>query len=398
MGGGVDTHQDCPPVSYYLADLLINQEQSLSPGLSDSQVQALIAADQALNAVVQAAEACLHSTNLQIVLPQVRAAAQLALSYGKAETMFGLTVLKDLLRSMSTLPGSRSIVMVSPGFLLATDQRIFENDIFERAIHANITINTLDVQGLFAIPGMQASEPGSLASGFMLQADNAARSQAQDLLGELASGTGGTFFHNDNALAEGLEELAARPEYVYVLGYSPDNLKFDGSYHGLKVTLKDGAGLKIDARRGYWAPNHAIDPAEEAREEIQDAVFSREELQEIPLRLHTEFFKESQNQAELTVETRVDLKGLKFRKAEDRNRDTLTVVTGLFDQNGRYIKGTEKTMEMRLLDKTMDAARNSGLIVKQSFDVPPGRYVVRVVVRDTEGRSMAAQNEGVEIP
>jgi hypothetical protein len=245
---------------------------------------------------------------------------------------------------------------------------------------------------------MQASEPGVLASGFMLQADIAGREQAQDLLGELASGTGGTFFHNDNALEEGLEELAARPEYVYMLGFSPNNLKFDGSYHGLKVTLKNGASLKIDARRGYWAPNHAIDPAEEAREEIQDAVFSREELQEIPVKLHTEFFKESQNQAELTVETRVDLKGLKFRKAEDRNRDTLNVVTGLFDLNGRYIKGTERTLEMRLLDKTMDAARNSGLIVKQNFDVPPGRYIVRVVVRDTEGRSMAAQNEGVEIP
>ncbi len=395
---GVDTHQDCPPISFYLADLLINQEQSLSPGLSDAQVQGFMAVDQALNAVISAAEACLHTTNMQVVLPQVRAAGQRALSYGKAETMSGLTVLKDLVHSMSALPGSRSIVMVSPGFLLSTEHRVFENDVLEKAIHANVTINTLDVQGLFAIPGMQASEPGVLASGYMLQADTAAREQAQDLLGELASGTGGTFFHNDNSLQQGLEELAARPEYVYVLGFSPNNLKFDGSYHGLKVTLKNGASLKIDARRGYWAPNHAIDPAEEAREEIQDAVFSREELQEIPVKLHTEFFKESQNQAELTVETRVDLKGLKFRKAEDRNRDTLNVVTGLFDLNGRYIKGTERTMEMRLLDKTMDAARNSGLIVKQSFDVPPGRYIVCVVVRDTEGRSMAAQNEGVEIP
>jgi VWFA-related protein len=398
--GGLDTHQDCPPISFYLADLLINQEQSLSPGTSDAAILGILQSgnDQALNAVIAATEACLHTSQMQVVLPQTRTGAQRALAYGSYETMTGLTVLKDLVHSMSALPGSRSIVMVSPGFILATEQRVFENDVLEKAIHANVTINTLDVQGLFAIPGMQASEPGVLASGYMLQADTAAREQAQDLLGELASGTGGTFFHNDNALEEGLEELAARPEYVYMLGFSPNNLKFDGSYHGLKVTLKNGATLKIDARRGYWAPNHTIDPAEEAREEIQDAVFSREELHEIPVKLHTEFFKESQNQAELTVETRVDLKGLKFRKAEDRNRDTLNVVTGLFDLNGRYIKGTERTLEMRLLDKTMDAARNSGLIVKQNFDVPPGRYIVRVVVRDTEGRSMAAQNEGVEIP
>jgi hypothetical protein len=334
------------------------------------------------------------------VLPQVRTAAQLALSYGKTETFTGLNTLNDLVRSMSTLPGSRSIVMVSPGFILATEQRVFQNDIFEKAIHANVTINTLDVRGMATNPGMNAEDGGHQGtfSGILVQADNTAASQAQDLLAELANGTGGTFFHNDNGLAEGLDELAARPEYVYVLGFSPDNLKFDGSYHGLKVTLKNGSNLKVAARRGYWAPNHSISPAEEAKEEIEDAVFSRDELLDIPVKLHTEFFKPSEFKAELTVETRIDVKGLKFRKSDDRNRDTLTVVTGLFDQNGRYLKGTERTMDMQLRDQTLDAGKNSGLIVKESFDIPPGRYVVRVVVRDTEGRSMAAQNEGVDIP
>jgi hypothetical protein len=94
----------------------------------------------------------------------------------------------------------------------------------------------------------------------------------------------------------------------------------------------------------------------------------------------------------------VDLKGLKFKKTDDRNRDTLTVVTSLFDENGRYVKGTQRTMEMQFRDQTLEAVRNSGLTVKESFDVPPGRYVVRVIARDSEGRSMAAQNEGVEIP
>ena len=397
---GLDNQTDCPTISYYLADFLINQSQSLSPGLSDAQVQSFMATDRLLAAVIQEAEACLQTTQLQQVQPQVRTAAQLALSVGKTETFTGLSVLQGLIRSMSSLPGSRSIVMVSPGFLLATEQRVFENDIFEKAIHANVTINTLDVRGVATIPGMDASQRGyqGASAAVMMQAESDAASAAQDLLGELAAGTGGTFFHNDNAISEGLDELAARPAYVYVLGFSPDNLKFDGSYHGLKVTLKNGATLRVAARRGYWAPNHSISPAEEAKEEIQDAVFSREEMLDIPVKLHTEFFKQSEFKAELTVETRIDLKGLKFRKADDRNRDTLTVVTGLFDENGRYIKGTERTLDLQLRDQTMETARSSGLALKESFDVAPGRYVVRVVVRDTEGRSMAAQNQGVEIP
>ena len=114
---GLDNH-DCPNISYYLADLLINKEQSLSPGLSDNAILGLIASDQTLNAVMQEAEACLHSSNLLYVLSEVRAAAQRALSFGNTESMTGLNTLRDLIGRMSTMPGSRRLVMVSPGFLL----------------------------------------------------------------------------------------------------------------------------------------------------------------------------------------------------------------------------------------------------------------------------------------
>lgn len=399
---GLDKQRDCPYISYYLADLLINQDQSLSPGRSDQQVIQMISADPALNAVIQEAETCLRSTSLQEVLPQVRNAGQLALRFGMEATKVSLDVMRDLVRSMSLLPGSRTIVMVSPGFLLASEHRLDENDVFDKAIRANISINTMDVRGVAQLSGFEASDKSytSSAAGQMMQYENAAVSLAQDLLGEVASNTGGRFFHNDNALGQGIKELAARPEYLYVLGFSPDNLKFDGSYHRLKVTLKNGAGLTIEARRGYWAPSHALDPAEEAKEEIEDAVFSREEILDIPLQLHTEFFKQSEAKAQLTVQSEADLSHLKFKKVDDRNKDTLTVVTGLFDENGRYLKGTETTVDMQLRDQTLESVQNSGVmkIAKSNFDVPPGRYIVRVVVRDVEGRSMAAKNEGVVIP
>jgi len=397
---GPDKQKDCPYVSYYLADLLINQSDSLSPGLSENQVMQRIGVDMALNAVIQEAEACMQTTNLEVVLPQLRTAAQQALSFGKEESAVSMSVMRDLVRSMSAVPGNRTVVMVGPGFIVPTEHRMTENDVFDKAIHSNITINTLDIRGVATPAGFEASDRGyqSGASAQMMQFENAGASQAQDLLAEVAAGTGGRFFHNDNGLEQGIQELAARPEYVYILGFSPDNLKFDGSYHRLKVTVKNGAKLQAEARHGYWAPNHAVDPAEAAKEEVEDAVFSREEMVAIPVRVHTEFFKQNEAKAQLTVETRVDLKGLKFKKADDRNRDNLTVVTSLFDENGRYVKGTQRTFEMQLRDQTLDEARSKGLMVKEGFEVTPGRYVARVVVRDSEGNSMAAQNAGVEIP
>ena len=53
---------------------------------------------------------------------------------------------------------------------------------------------------------------------------------------------------------------------------------------------------------------------------------------------------------------------------------------------------------MRLLDETLGKRLNGGLAVKSSFTVHPGRYVVRMVVRDTQGQLMAAQSSLVDIP
>jgi len=51
-----------------------------------------------------------------------------------------------------------------------------------------------------------------------------------------------------------------------------------------------------------------------------------------------------------------------------------------------------------LLDATVEKLSRSGLTVKSSFDVKPGRYMVRQVVRDSEGAQMAALNGTIVIP
>jgi hypothetical protein len=220
----------------------------------------------------------------------------------------------------------------------------------------------------------------------------------EDILAELAYGTGGLYFHNNNDLFEGFKRVAARPEFIYVLGFSPQNLKLDGRLHALKITLKSSAKLDIQARRGYYAPQHLADPQETAKQEIQDALFSREELRDIPLEIHTQFFKSSADNARLAVLARVDVKHLRFRKENGRNQDDLTIVSGLFDRNGNLVTGNSKTVEMRLKDQTLETRMNSGITVKSSFDVKPGSYMIRLVIRDSEGQLMAAANGTVDIP
>jgi hypothetical protein len=87
-----------------------------------------------------------------------------------------------------------------------------------------------------------------------------------------------------------------------------------------------------------------------------------------------------------------------FRKAEGRNYDNLTVATVIFDENGNYVTGGEKLLEMRLLDSTYQRLSRTGMTMKSSFEVKPGKYLVRQVIRDSEGAQMAARNGAVVIP
>jgi VWFA-related protein len=329
--------------------------------------------------------------------------SELALAANRQNTQRTVNTLAEMVQRMSVMPGSRTIVLVSPGFLLLDDSRLREADLMERAIRSKIVISTLDARGLYTplmggaaenqSTGLSGRDPESIRLHYRRQEADADK----DVMAELADGTGGKFFYNNNGFLEGLNELAAAPEYVYVLGFSPQNLKLDGSFHNLKVALVNPKSLELQARRGYWAPNHAVDPAEQAREEIKDAVFSQEEIREIPMEVQSEYFKLSDTQSSLTVSSHIDARNLRFAKSADRNDDTLTIVTGLFNPNGTYVKGIRRVVDLRLRDQTLESVRDAGLTIEESFEVAPGRYFVRVVVRDSQGQSMAARNAGVEI-
>ena len=127
-------------------------------------------------------------------------------------------------------------------------------------------------------------------------------------------------------------------------------------------------------------------------------MFSQDEFSGIPVDLQTEFFKSSDAKAELTVVARLNVGNLRFRKAEERNNDTLTVVAGVFDSNGNYLSGIQRVLEMHLRDQTLAALETSGITVIESFTLAPGRYIVRLVVRGAEGDTMATRNAYVETP
>jgi VWFA-related protein len=373
---------DCPDVSPYMADLVQNRNDQV-----------------AFQAIVKDAWLCAYNNDplmyndavglAQSTIPQVALGAE-------ADNNYTYRTLQDTLRRLAGMPGERVMLLVSPGFImgLQTSDMLM---VVDQANHANVVINTLDARGLYTpdLGDIAAQRVGIAQLGpYRLTA----QTEQSYVLSDFAYGTGGAFFQNSNDIAGGMKMIGSAPEVSYVIGFSPQNEKMDGSFHTIKVKLTEKKKYEIQARRGYYAPRKLNDPKEQERQEIQEAIFSRDEIMDLPLELQTQYFKKDPTEAQLSVVSRLQLKGMHFRMAEGRHNDSLTFATAIFDDNGNFVTGGEKTLQMRLLDTTYEKVLRTGVTLKSSFDVKPGKYLVRQVVRDSEGSQMAARNGAVDIP
>jgi len=323
---------------------------------------------------------------------------------GETENTQILRGLEQVVRRTAVMPGQRSVIFLSPGFLFYhLETQISE--ISDRALRSNVIVNALDPRGLYVIiPGGDASKGNTVIpsnAGLMgrkSQLIQNSYSIAEDVLSGLAADTGGQFFHNSNDLDRGFRQVGTLAEVSYVLAFSPRNLKPDGRFHKLKVSLANPKGFTLQARRGYFAPKASEDAAARAKEEIQDAVYSQDDLRELPIDVHTQFFKLNESDVRLSVLTHLDMSSVHFQKRQDRNLDDLTFITVLFDRDGKYLTGKEKKVVCRLRDDTLARLTRTGITLKMEFDLKPGTYMVRQIVRDSQAGQLSGLSRTVEIP
>jgi VWFA-related protein len=105
-------------------------------------------------------------------------------------------------------------------------------EISQAANRGNVTIYTLDPRGL----GM---EP---------------RLGVRDTLYQLAAETGGRAIVNTNNSSGMLGRMLAETSAYYMLGYNSTRVEDDGKFHKISVKVKR-PGVRVLARRGYWAPS-----------------------------------------------------------------------------------------------------------------------------------------------
>src|SRR3984957_13064623 len=133
------TQHDCLVMTYYQADQIQNHQDP--EAIAVAQADALQCA-VAEGVPAQAQQSVANSMYESVVAQMVRS--------GEVSTQFTVRRLDEIVRRISAMPGQRSMVFLSPGFITST----YEYDVLrivDRAARENVFINTLDARGLYTV-------------------------------------------------------------------------------------------------------------------------------------------------------------------------------------------------------------------------------------------------------
>ena len=234
----------CPPVDYYMGDLIYNKSDysawkiATKDALSCSGLGTVDVSDPNFFIDESQIRQCDASPGDSPICAATRAAkraAREAVLNGDRLVDTTLDTIRAVVVRMASMPGQRNIVLISPGFLVLDDRRDQETTLIERAINANVVIGGLDARGVYSLLRRRRQHQKCQTTHRKIPFDDGSHAPNRrhgDLPPAPVALSSGT-----NDMEEGLRTVAATPEYLYVLAFTPQDLKLDGSYHKLKVTM-----------------------------------------------------------------------------------------------------------------------------------------------------------------
>ena len=212
-----------------------------------------------------------------------------------------LEALRSVAERLSHVQQKKSLIYFSSGI----DRTGIENEselkaATNAAVRANLAFYTMDIRGLQALVAGGEAQNASLrgTSPYSGQSTlNALNSNftTQETLVTLAADTGGRAFLDSNDFSKVFKGVQDDTSTYYVIGYHSTNPARDGRYRHITVAL-NRPGVKIEYRRGYYAPADYQHATKEDRErQLEEELNSDLPATDLPLYLAAGYFRIGDN-------------------------------------------------------------------------------------------------------
>ncbi len=313
-----------------------------------------------------------------------------------------LEVMRRVLDSLQATKGRKSMILVSQGFIYDPNLSEFK-DVVQASRRGNTAIYFVDSRGLTGLSDFYSAEFGG--SGTDNQDLGSAlldTAQASEGAESLASDTGGFTVKNTNDLAAAIGRIASETQSYYLIGYNPTNTKQDGRFRKIQVKVPR-KGTNVRARKGYYAPldGKSGRPSKPGENDpaIQEALDSPFELDRVPIRMTAYAFDEALlGKLNALVAADVDIRGFAFEEAEGRFVDSLEfLMVVAHRETGEFFQYNQK-IEMKLLPKTKEKLDQTWFSMSRDFELAPGGYQAKLVVRDKNSGRVGTVIHEFDVP
>jgi VWFA-related protein len=310
-----------------------------------------------------------------------------------------LRALTTLAEALTPLQQKKAILYFSSGMSRnGTDNQVELRKAVNAAVRANIAIYPADARGLQAVvPGGSArnrSQGGLGAfSGSAVANQFTQLAAQQETLQTLASDTGGTAFTDTNDFGEAFARITRDISAYYILGFSSTNGARDGRFRRITVKLRARAGLKVEAREGYYADRDFAHTAKGDRE-----VLLREQLAaalpatDIPVYMTAGWFRVSADRYFVPLSVAVPGSAI----PASASRAALDIAGAIRDERGLPVAQIRDTLNVP--PNATGATTSRQVLYETGVSLPPGRFTAKVVVRENTDGLMGTFEAPIVVP
>lgn len=335
--------------------------------------------------------------------PYVRGRASETYFQALARNRLTLEMVERLLLSMENVRGRKSMLLLSQGFIYDPNIDEFKR-VVQASRRANVAIYFVNARGLDGMPSDFSAEFGPALDNRDVGAAFSETYEAVAGSESLASDSGGFTVRNTNDLAKGLQRIADETRAYYLLGYNSTNTKRDGRFRKIQVKVSR-KGVELRARKGYYAPLEGGKSLEAKKQPggpdpvLQAALDSPFESQDVPLRMTALVGDETLlGKAQTMIVADVDIERFNLEQKEGRTLGTLQfLMVVAHRETGEYFR-YDQSIEMKLLPETRERLRTQWFSLARDFELAPGGYQAKLVVRDKRSGKVGTLVHDFDVP